>query len=173
MFTRLHRLEDLHDLGKEKKSKHLSASLSSCNKSKTNKSSSYQSLVLQHRTSYYISKQSTQHPLKVHSQSLQCSSSGALSLCTSLHQSLQEDFLKTGVGNRNSLSPNDTLEASCTEPALPRLLVKESTSQRKMRDWERQKEAGRRRKEGEGATQPTFWSGRDWDACLWIGGVFN
>ncbi len=88
---------------------------------------------------------------------------GALFLGTPSHQSLQEDSLKTGAGNPSSLSPSDTLEASCSEPALPRMLVKEHVSQRKMREWERQRE---REKEGEGAAEPAFWSGRDWDARL-------
>lgn len=81
----------------------------------------------------------------------------ALFLGTPSHESLWEDSLKTGAGNSNSLSPNDTLEASCSEAALPRMLVKEPVSQEKMREWER---------EGEGAAEPAFWSGRDWDARL-------
>jgi len=43
----------------------------------------------------------------------------------------REDSLKTGAGNPNSLSPNDTLEASCSEPPLPRMLVKEPVSHKK------------------------------------------
>lgn len=93
---------------------------------------------------------------------------GPLFLGTPSHHSLQEDSLKTP----NSLSPNDTLEASYSEPALQRLLVKEPVPQKKMGGvgWG---VLGVVEREGEGTTESAFSSGRDWDARLWIRGVFN
>lgn len=56
----------------------------------------------------------------------------------------------------NSLSPGDTLEASGTEPALQRTLVKEPVTQRETTGWDKQRGGG----------LWAFCSGRDWDARL-------